>query len=61
METFQSTGNWEQMATTLRIGPQTVSSSAAEDSEVGENHSAIPVDAFAKKFSINAVERRVRW
>jgi hypothetical protein len=40
---------------------QAVRSSAADDSEVGEEHSAIPVDAFAKNFSINAVERRVRW
>ena len=40
---------------------QTVSSSAEEDSEVGEDHRAIPVDDFAKNFSINAVERRVHW
>jgi hypothetical protein len=40
---------------------QAVRSSAAEDSEVGEDHSAILVDAFAENFSINAVERRVHW
>ena len=40
---------------------QTVSSSAEEDSEVGEDHRAIPVDDFAKSFSINSVGRRVRW
>jgi hypothetical protein len=39
----------------------TGSSSAAEHSEVVEDHRAIPVDAFAENFSINAVERRVRW